>query len=128
MCTYFILQYKHRTILADDLEPMMTTLQTALAPLLIFGSFIGLGFFEYHGHSMPYLACPYVLAIWGLSMYFIYYPIFFQLFENPNLIFIFWMDFVVLITAITSILVSWFHFKVKVLYVLNMYTNFICSP
>ena len=125
MCTYFILQYKHRTILADDLEPMMTTLQTALAPLLIFGSFFGLSFFEYHGHSIPlilYLSCSYVLTIWGLIMYFVYYPIIFvRLFENPNLIFDYWMDLVILITAIISILVSWFHFKVKVLYVFNMY-------
>jgi len=75
-------------LFADDLETMMTTLQTALALLLILGSFFGLGFFEYpFGHSMPYLSCAYVLAIWGLLIYFVYYPtIFFELFENPNVI------------------------------------------
>ncbi|KYN36515.1 hypothetical protein ALC56_09130 [Trachymyrmex septentrionalis] len=91
---------------------MMTTLQAALAPLLTIGSFFGLGFFEYHGHSMPYLSCPYVLAIWSSLIYFVYCPlIFFDLFENPNLIWKYWMFIMVLITAITSILASWFHFK-----------------
>ena len=116
MCTYFILQYK-QVLLADDLEPMMTTLQAALAPLLTFGSICGLGFFEYHGHSMPYLSYPYVLVIWGLVIYFGYYSLFLIWLKHPNFIFKYWINFVILITAITSILVTWFHFKVKVLYV-----------
>ncbi|KYN39824.1 hypothetical protein ALC56_05764 [Trachymyrmex septentrionalis] len=90
---------------------MMTTLQAALKPLLILGSFFGLGFFEYHGHSMPYLSCPYVLAISSLLMHFTYYPYLVRIFENPNNIFKYWRDIVPFITAMTSILVSWIYFK-----------------
>ncbi|EGI61748.1 hypothetical protein G5I_09977 [Acromyrmex echinatior] len=54
---------------------MTEALERALAPLLTFGSFFGLGMFEYpRGQPRAYLSCLYVLAKWGSLMYFYYYP------------------------------------------------------
>ena len=61
-------------ILADDSETMTETLERALAPLLTFGSFFGLGMFEYpHGQPRAYLSCLYGLTKWGSFTYIYYY-------------------------------------------------------
>jgi len=97
---------------------MTKTLQAALAPLIIFGSFFSLGLFEYPlGHSRPYLSCLYVLAIWSFLIYFNYYSFYYILYSTSEIM-KYWRFHVVLITAILLILVSFFYFKVKVLYLL----------
>ena len=64
-------------ILADDSETMAETLETALAPLLIIGSFCNLCIFEYpRGQPRIYLSYLYALAKWGSLIYFIHYPIY----------------------------------------------------
>ncbi|KYN39567.1 hypothetical protein ALC56_06061 [Trachymyrmex septentrionalis] len=86
----------------------MKTLQTALAPLLIIGSFCSLGLFEYPlGQPKPYLSWWYALITWSYFTYSFYYPFY-----------IWWegtvskcIDIIMIITAITSILGSHYHFK-----------------
>ncbi|KYQ53602.1 hypothetical protein ALC60_00517 [Trachymyrmex zeteki] len=93
---------------------MTKTLQAALAPLMIVGSFCSLGLFEYPlGHSWSYLSCLYVLAIWSFFTYSVYYPFYSEVrtLMHPA---VFSMQITILITAITSILVSLFYSKVKV--------------
>ena len=95
---------------------MTKTLQAALAPLIIFGSFFSLGLFEYPlGHSRPYLSCLYALATWSFPIYFIYYPLYHILY-SLILIIRYWRVYIILITTIPLIPVSFFYFKVKVLY------------
>jgi len=106
-------------LLADNLEIMTKTLQAALAPLFICGSFFSLGSFEYPlGHSRPSLSFLYVLAIWSFLTYFIYYPIYCIVLDNKFRITKYWKGSVILITAIILIPVSFFYFKVKVLFIL----------
>jgi len=104
------------------LETMAKTLQAALTPLIILGSFFGLGLFEYPlGHSRPYFSCLYVLATWSFLVYFIYYPLYYgsyEIYDHSYFITNNWRSFTILITAITLIPVNFFYFKVKVLYVL----------
>ncbi|KYN18969.1 hypothetical protein ALC57_08642 [Trachymyrmex cornetzi] len=88
---------------------MTTTLQTALAPLLIIGSFCSLGLFEYPlGQPRPYLSFLYTLTTWSFSTYASYYNYFIYL-EWQRI----W-DYVVIIefiAVITLTLVNYFHFK-----------------
>ncbi|KYQ60739.1 hypothetical protein ALC60_00186 [Trachymyrmex zeteki] len=90
---------------------MTKTLQAALAPLMIIGSFCSLGLFEYPlGHPRPYLSYLYFLAIWSFLTYFIYYPVYLMAWRLIHPV-TFLMQTTVLITAIISILVSFFYFK-----------------
>jgi len=100
---------------------MTKTLQAALTPLVIFGSFFGLSLFEYpFGYPRPYLSCLYVLIIWSFLIYFVYYPIICKFILLKITKVIYWMDFIILFTAIALILDNFFYFKVKVLSVLNV--------
>ena len=99
--------------IANNLKTMTKTLQAVLAPLMISGSFSGFGLFEYPlGNPRPYLSCLYVLVILGFPSYFDYYPRYYRFFfmkeTDPRS----WIDFLILILAITSISVSFFYFKV----------------
>ena len=102
---------------SNYLETMTKTLQAALAPLIIFGSFFSLSLFEYPlGHSRPYLSCLYVLATWSFLIYYIYYPFYYIILYNKSFIIRYWKFHVILITTILLIPVSFFYFKVKILY------------
>jgi len=96
---------------------MTKTLQAALAPLIIFGSFFSLSLFEYPlGHSRPYLSCLYSLATWSFPIYFIHYSLYHIFYSKSNII-TYWRIHI-LTTTILLIPVSFFYFKVKVLYLL----------
>ena len=98
--------------LADDLEIMIKTLQTALTPLLIIGSFCNLGLFEYPvGHPRPYLSYLYILGIWSLFTYSVYYPTYIHRWHRVYI----WINIIILISTIIMILVSLFRSKVRVL-------------
>jgi len=104
-------------ILADDSETMTETVESALAPLLIFGSFFGLGMFEYPcGQPRAYLSYLYALAIWGGSLtYFFYYII--SIIQNENRVFIIYTIKFILVNILIPI--SFCRFKVKI---------FKCTP
>ncbi|KYQ47740.1 hypothetical protein ALC60_13232 [Trachymyrmex zeteki] len=90
---------------------MTKTLQAALAPLMIIGSFCNLGLFEYPlGHSWLYLSCLYFLVIWSFLTYSVYYPVYSKVGRllHPTIIL---AKITILIAAITSILVSFFYSK-----------------
>ncbi|KYQ54043.1 hypothetical protein ALC60_08500 [Trachymyrmex zeteki] len=90
---------------------MTKTLQAALAPLMIIGSFCNLGFFEYPlGHSWPYLSYLYALAIWSFLTYAVYYPFYSVAWRIAHPA-IFSLHSSILITAIISIFVSLFYSK-----------------
>jgi len=98
-------------ILADDLETMTETLERALAPLLTFGSFFSLGVFEYpRRQSRAYLSYLYALAKWDSLTYFYYYPLCIRHLQTYDI----YLDFVPLAT-VTSIVISFYRFKVKIL-------------
>jgi len=98
--------------LADDLEIMIKTLQTALTPLLIIGSFCNLGLIEYPvGHPRPYLSYLYILGIWSLFIYSVYYPTYNHRWHRVYI----WINIIILISTIIIILVSLFRSKVRVL-------------
>ncbi|KYQ60005.1 hypothetical protein ALC60_00976 [Trachymyrmex zeteki] len=101
---------------------MTKTLQAALAPLMIIGSFCSLSLFEYPlGHSWSYLSCLYGLAIWSFLTYSIYYPIYSMGWRMMHLALYFYY-IIILITAITSILASLFiNETVVLLYKLSNY-------
>ncbi|KYN11733.1 hypothetical protein ALC57_16132 [Trachymyrmex cornetzi] len=86
---------------------MTETLQSALAPLLTTGSFWNLFVFEYPlGQPRPNLSCLYTLVVWSFftcSFYYSYYI------ELPLLVSS--RSYIIGITAIASILVSFFRFK-----------------
>ncbi|KYN19369.1 hypothetical protein ALC57_08285 [Trachymyrmex cornetzi] len=95
---------------------MTETLQAVLVPSMILGSFCGLGLFEYpFGHPRPYLSYLYVLVILGFSSYLIY-PTYYRLFLFKFSDIMLWMNFLILITTITSIFVSFLYFKLRFLY------------
>ena len=104
-------------ILADDSETMTETVESALAPLLIFGSFFGLGMFEYpRGQPRAYPSYLYALAIWGGSLtYFFYYIIIIM--QDDNKICIFCIIKLILVNILIPI--SFCRFKV---------TIFKCTP
>jgi len=95
---------------------MTETLERALAPLLIIGSFCNLCMIEYpRGQPRAYLSYLYVLAIWGFLIYFCYYPRYVGHLQENNIVI---NDFVPLGT-ITLILISLCRFKVQI---------FKCTP
>jgi len=91
---------------------MTETLERALAPLLIVGSFCNLCMIEYpRGQPRAYLSYLYALAKWCSLTYFWYYPIYvWNLQENSKLS---TYNFVPLGT-ITLILISLCRFKVQI--------------
>ncbi|KYN28007.1 hypothetical protein ALC57_02584 [Trachymyrmex cornetzi] len=90
---------------------MTETLERALAPLLTFSPFFGLGMFEYpRGQPRPYLSCLYALAKWGVLMYFYYSPKINKDFQSKNYLM---NDFLPLILII-SIFIGFCRFKVKI--------------
>ncbi|KYM84696.1 hypothetical protein ALC53_05089 [Atta colombica] len=88
---------------------MTKTLQTALASLLIIGSFCSLGLFEYPlGQPRPHLSYLYTLTTWSYFMYSFYYSyILFDWYDTISG----WKQLIQLITVIASILASFFYFK-----------------
>ncbi|KYN37404.1 hypothetical protein ALC56_08227 [Trachymyrmex septentrionalis] len=97
---------------------MTETLERALAPLLIIGSFCNLYLIEYpRGQPRAYLSYLYALAKWGFLMYFHYYPNY-LLYSGENDMNIYLEDIIPLIT-ITLILISLIRFKVQI---------FKCTP
>jgi len=101
-------------ILADDSETMTETLERALAPLLTFGSFFGLGIFEYpRGQSRAYFSCLYALAKWGSLTYFHYYPYLILVAQNMNGTPI--SQIIELVLINTLIPINFCRFKVKIL-------------
>ena len=95
---------------------MTETLERALAPLLIIGSFCNLCMIEYpRGQPRAYLSYLYALAKWCSLTYFCYYPICVWDLKNGN---VDTYDFIPLAT-ITLILISLCRFKVQI---------FKCTP
>lgn len=95
-------------------DPEIMTIQAALAPLLIICSFCSLGLIEYPlGQPRPYFTCLYVLTIWSLFSYFFYYLVYNS--YTLSLVYLSWPNTIIMITAIVSMLVSLFRFKVSVL-------------
>ena len=95
---------------------MTETLERALAPLLIIGSFCNLCMIEYpRGQPRAYLSYLYALVKWCSLTYFCYYPICVQHLQQNV---ISWNDFIPLGT-ITLILISLCRFKVQI---------FKCTP
>ncbi|KYN44909.1 hypothetical protein ALC56_00905 [Trachymyrmex septentrionalis] len=91
---------------------MIQTLERALAPLLIIGSFCNLCMIEYpRGQPRVYLSYLCALAIWGFLIYFYYYPNYLYSRENDMEIYIY--DIIPLGT-ITLILISFSRFKVQI--------------
>ncbi|KYQ54678.1 hypothetical protein ALC60_06447 [Trachymyrmex zeteki] len=90
---------------------MTKTLQAALAPLMIVGSFCSVGLFEYPlGHSWSYLSCLYALAIWSFLTYSVYYPVYSAVWGLTHLA-VLLVYFIITIGAITSVLASFFYSK-----------------
>jgi len=95
---------------------MTETLERALAPLLIIGSFCNLCMIEYpRGQPRAYLSYLYALAKWCSLTYFCYYPNCVWDLQNGN---VYFYDFIPLGT-ITLILISLCRFKVQI---------FKCTP
>jgi len=95
---------------------MTETLERALAPLLIIGSFCNLCMIEYpRGQPRAYLSYLYALAKWCSLTYFSYYPIYVSHLQEDD---VFTIDFIPLGT-ITLILISISRFKVQI---------FKCTP
>jgi len=93
---------------------MTKTLQTAMTPLLVIGSFCSLGLFEYpFGQPRPYLSYLYAYVIWSFFTFSVDYPYPIYLIDWNTIIE--WKTNIIFINVITSILVSWFRFKVRVL-------------
>ncbi|KYN35373.1 hypothetical protein ALC56_10288 [Trachymyrmex septentrionalis] len=89
---------------------MTETLEKALAPLLIIGSFCNLCMIEYpRGQSRAYLSYLYALAKWGSLIYFYYYPNLLSYWRKNDMK-IYITDISPLVT-ITLILISFSHFK-----------------
>ncbi|KYQ52553.1 hypothetical protein ALC60_08415 [Trachymyrmex zeteki] len=88
---------------------MMKTLQKALAPLLIIGSFFSLGIFEYPlGRPRPYFSCLYTLTTWSCFSYSFYYSYYIEEWKNKVSNYI---EIITFTTSITSIFLSHFHFE-----------------
>jgi len=95
---------------------MTETLERALAPLLIIGSFCNLCMIEYpRGQPRAYLSYLYALAKWCSLTYFSYYPILVEDFQNGE---VYSID-VIPLGTITLILISLCRFKVQI---------FKCTP
>ncbi|CAL1676352.1 unnamed protein product [Lasius platythorax] len=88
---------------------MTKTIQAVVSPLLIIGSFCGLGFFEYPlGRPRPYLTCLYFLIIWSLYAYLFYYLAYIS---DTLHIYLSETNIMIMFTTIVSMLVSLFRFK-----------------
>jgi len=95
---------------------MTETLERALAPLLIIGSFCNLCMIEYpRGQPRAYLSYLYALAKWCSLTYFCYYPICVQELQNGKV----HTYNVIPLGTITLILISLCRFKVQI---------FKCTP
>ena len=91
---------------------MTETLERALAPLLIIGSFCNLCMIEYpRGQPRVYLSCLYALAKWGSLTYFFYYPYIISIMQEEDTVFTYMIE---LIFVNTLILISFCRFKVKI--------------
>jgi len=97
---------------------MTETLERALAPLLIIGSFCNLCMIEYpRGQPRAYLSYLYALVKWSSLICFYYYPTYVR-YSRENVMEIHIADIIPLIT-ITLILISISRFKVQI---------FKCTP
>jgi len=96
---------------------MTETLERALAPLLIIGSFCNLCMIEYpRGQPRAYLSYLYALAKWSSLIYFYYYPGYLYSRENNTKIYIY---SILSLATITLILINLSRFKVQI---------FKCTP
>ncbi|XP_029160045.1 uncharacterized protein LOC114932038 [Nylanderia fulva] len=85
---------------------MTETIQAALSPLLIVGSFCGLSFFEYPlGRPRLYLSSLYFLITWSLYVYLFYSLVYI------TKIYLVWTNLIVIICAIVSMFISLFRYK-----------------
>ncbi|KYQ52391.1 hypothetical protein ALC60_08492 [Trachymyrmex zeteki] len=104
---------------------MTETLERALAPLLIFGSFCDLGMFERPlGQPRPYISCLYILAKWILYTYYCLYTRYIDILQTGDM---FVADFIPLITIILIFICLYRHNDFDTLFknfVLN-YPNFV---
>jgi len=99
---------------------MTKTIQVALSPLLIVGAICGLGFFEYPlGRPRPYLTCLYFLIAWSSYMYLYYYIL---IYSNYTIMYTYeytymlsWTNIIIIFSAILSMFVSLFRFKVGII-------------
>ena len=99
-------------ILADDSEIMTDTLESALAPLLVIGSFCNLCMFEYpRGQPRIYLSYLYALAKWGSLIYFFFYPLYIQDMQYNTISATFFFSLFIIIL----ILICFSRFKVQIL-------------
>ena len=99
-------------ILADDSEIMTETLERALAPLLVIGSFCNLCMFEYpRGQPRIYFSYLYALAKWGFLIYFVFYPFYIKNLQHNILV----MTFFFSLSIIIFILICLSRFKVQIL-------------
>jgi len=95
---------------------MTETLERALTPLLIIGSFCNLCMIEYpRGQPRAYLSYLYALAKWCSLTYFYYYPLYVLLLQGNEL----FIDYFIPLGTITLILISHCRFKVQI---------FKCTP
>ncbi|KYQ49673.1 hypothetical protein ALC60_11268 [Trachymyrmex zeteki] len=91
---------------------MTATLERALAPLMVIGSFCNLGMFEYPlGRPMPYFSYLYALAKWSFLMYYVYYPVFIYYVQKHG---IFYFPVSYPWITITLIVIGLYRFKVKI--------------
>ncbi|KYQ54159.1 hypothetical protein ALC60_12142 [Trachymyrmex zeteki] len=102
---------------------MTETLERALAPLLIFGSFCDLGMFEHPlGQPRPYISCLYILAKWIFYTYYWLYPRYIHTLQTGIVLVV---DVLSLITIIL-IFVCLYRSRVKILKCITglyMYNN-----
>ena len=97
---------------------MTETLERALAPLLIIGSFCNLNMIEYpRGQPRAYLSYLYALAKWCSLTYFCYYPICVQYLQQD--VTTISVTIFIPLGTITLILISLCRFKVQI---------FKCTP
>ncbi|KYN38703.1 hypothetical protein ALC56_06912 [Trachymyrmex septentrionalis] len=95
---------------------MIETLERALAPLLIIGSFCNLCMIEYpRGQPRAYLSYLYALAKWGFLIYFYYYQNLLWYSRENDI----YMAHIISLVTITLILISFSRFKVQI---------FKCTP
>ncbi|KYN31220.1 hypothetical protein ALC56_14488 [Trachymyrmex septentrionalis] len=94
---------------------MTKTIQTALAPLFIIGSFCGLGLFEYPlGQPRLYFTYLYFLITSTLFTYFFYYLIYNSYTPYLYNLYMSWPNVIIMITAIVSMVVGIFRFTVRI--------------
>ncbi|KYN12709.1 hypothetical protein ALC57_15125 [Trachymyrmex cornetzi] len=88
---------------------MTETLERALAPLMVIGGFCNLGMFEYPvGQLRTYISCLYALAKWSLLIYFFYYPMYIENFQEDKILY---FNNIIPFATTTLILISICRFK-----------------